>query len=447
MKIPAVVASLAVALATASSAMAAIDAKAERERIDVVLDRNYPQLDRIYKDLHSHPEVGFQEVRSARLLTAEMRKLGFEVTEQVGKTGLVAIYRNGPGPTVLVRTDLDGLPLEEKTGLPYASRYQQTVDGKLQFTAHACGHDAHMAWWLGTAQALVAMKDRWQGTLMFVGQPAEEVLSGARAMMADGLFTRFPKPDYGFAAHVTPRAIGSVEVKDGITTSAQDALEIVFKGRGAHGSMPSASIDPIVIGAHFVSDVQTIISRERDANAFGVVTVGSFQAGSVANIIPDHADLKLTLRSFTPEVRKLLVDGVTRTALASSAMAGAPVPEIRHLYGAGSVRNDSALSARLADVLKAGLGNGVVLEPNHVPGSAASEDFSEFVDAGIPSVYIKVGGGDPAKIADLTARGLPIPINHSPLYAPVPEPTIRKGVEVLTLAVLMVTQRNDGAPR
>jgi hippurate hydrolase len=419
----------------------ALDVSAAKARIDAQLDKNYPELDALYKDIHAHPEVGFQEVRTAALLAAKMRKLGFTVTEHVGKTGIVAIYKNGPGPVVLVRTELDALPMEEKTGLPYASHAQQTVDGKTTFVDHACGHDSHMAWWVGTAETLLAMKDQWHGTLMFIGQPAEEIVSGAKAMLDDGLFTRFPKPDYGFAAHVGPTPIGQVTVKQGVISSASDTILITFKGVGAHGSMPDKSIDPIVEGAHFVDDVQTVISRQKDPQKFGVVTVGAFNAGTVANIIPDHADLQLTLRSFDPDVRKLLNDGVLTTANAVADMAHAPAPDVKHAFGTSSVVNDPDLSTSAAAVLKSALGAGhVTLVPAYLPGGSASEDYSEFVAAGMPkSIFFGVGGYDPKTIAQYKSEGKPLPVNHSPYFAPVPEPTIRTGVETLALAVLMVT--------
>jgi hippurate hydrolase len=418
------------------------DVAAAKRRIDATLNKDYPHLDTLYKDIHAHPEIAFQEARTAALLAAEMRKLGFEVTEHVGKTGLVALYKNGAGPTVLIRTELDALPMEEKTGLPYASHAQQSLDGRLTYVDHACGHDSHMAWWVGTAQALLAMKDQWQGTLMFIGQPAEEVIGGAKAMLDDGLFTRFPKPDYGFAAHVGPSAFGTVTVKDGAVSSASDGIKIVFNGRGAHGSMPDKSIDPIVMGAHFVTDVQSVISRQKDPQAFGVITVGSFQSGTVENIIPDSAELKLTLRSYSPEVRKLLIDGVTRTAQAAAQMANAPPPTITHERGTASVHNDGALAAMAASVLTAALGDAVSFVPATMPGGTASEDFSEFIAAGVPSVFFGIGGDDPKMLADYKAEGKPVPVNHSPLFAPVPEPTIRTGVTVLTLAVLMVSARH-----
>jgi hippurate hydrolase len=422
----------------------AFDVASVTRTINGVLDKDYPQLDTLYKDIHNHPEVAFQENRTAALLAADMRKLGFQVTEHVGKTGIVAIYRNGPGPTVLIRTELDALPMEEKTGLPYASHAQQTVDGKLTFVDHACGHDAHMASWVGTAEALIALKNQWHGTLMFVGQPAEEAIDGAKAMLADGLFTRFPKPDYAFAAHIGPTAFGTVTIKDGMESSNSDAVDIVFNGRGAHGSMPDKGIDPILMGAHFVSDVQAVISREKDPQAFGVITVGSFQSGTVENIIPDKAELKLTLRSYTPAVRKVLLDGVTTTAKAVSAMANAPEPTITYLHGTASVKNDSALAARANTVLTAALGDEVTFIPVTAPGITASDDFSEFVDAGVPAVFFGIGADDPKMLADYQAQGKPVPVNHSPYFAPVPEPTIRSGVIVLTLAVMMVAGGERG---
>ncbi len=426
-------------LAIAASVAAAGPAE-DRVRIDAQIDRDYPALDALYRDLHSHPELGLQETRTAALLAQKMKALGFAVTEKVGGTGVVAIYRNGAGPTVMVRTELDGLPMEEKTGLPYASRAQTMFDGKSTFVAQSCGHDVHMAAWVGTAQALLAMKAQWKGTLMFVAQPAEEQLKGARAMLDAGLFTRFAKPDYGFAAHVGSGETGTVLVKDGVTSSNSDSVQITFKGRGGHGSMPSATIDPIVMGAHFVSDVQTVISRQKDANAFGVVTVGSFQAGTVGNIIPDQAVLKLSLRSFDKDVRQGLLDGVKRTADASAAMAAAPAPEVKWLYGTAAVVNDHALAERAATALTAAGGDRVTWLPASAPGWSASEDWSAFVDAGVPSVYFTIGGYDAKRLAGYKTRGDAVPSNHSPFFAPDHDPAIRTGIRTLALAVLMVTE-------
>ncbi|AIT82288.1 amidohydrolase [Novosphingobium pentaromativorans] len=425
-------------LAASPAVAASPDYKADLARIDAVLDKNYPQLDALYKDIHAHPEVAFQETRTAALLAAKMRKLGFEVTEKVGGTGIVAIYRNGDGPTVLVRTELDGLPMLEKTGLPYQSRYTQKVNGEVVPTAHACGHDIHMTWWVATAEALLAMKDRWHGTLMFVGQPAEETVSGAKAMLDDELFKRFPKPDYGFAAHVAPDALGNVHFKEGMSSSASDQVRITFNGKGAHGSMPASSIDPIVMGGHFVSDVQTIRSREVDPSKFGVITVGSFHAGTAPNIIPDSSVLELTLRSHDPEIRKQLMAGVTKTAEAVSAMAGAPDPTIDYLYGTAAVYNDPKLTDKVAAVVKDAVGGNVSVAPESMAAGSGSEDFSEFIAAGVPSVFIGVGGVKPEVLAGYVKNGERPPVNHSPFFAPDPEGSIRKGTQTLALAVLSV---------
>jgi hippurate hydrolase len=442
MRITALLLASVMAMTPGMASAAPLDAPAAKARIDTVVDKSWGELDALYKDLHTHPEVGFQEVRTAGILTVKLRKLGFTVTEHVGQTGIVAVYKNGAGPVVMVRTELDALPMEEKTGLAYASRAQQTVDGKLSFVDHACGHDAHMAWWIGTAQALLAMKDQWHGTLIFVGQPAEETVSGAKAMLDDGLFTRFPKPDYAFAAHVGAAPVGEISVKQGVATSASDSIAITFHGTGAHGSMPDKSIDPIVMGARFVEDVQTVISRQKDPQKFGVITVGAFNAGTVANIIPDHADLQLSLRSFDPDVRKLLNEGVATTAKAVADMSHAPAPDVVHTHGTASVVNDEALAAAAAGVLQAALGAArVKLEPATKPGWTASEDYSEYVAAGVTkSVFFSVGGTSPEMIARYKAEGKPLPVNHSPYFAPVPEPSIRAGVEVLTLAVLSVAR-------
>jgi hippurate hydrolase len=285
------------------------------------------------------------------------------------------------------------------------------------------------------------MKDRWHGTLVFIGQPAEEMVSGARAMLDDGLFTRFPRPDYGFAAHVDPGLAGTVHVKQGPTTSAVDTILISFKGVGAHGSMPDRGIDPIVEGAHFVSDVQSVIAREKDPWKFGVVTVGAFHAGSVSNIIPDHADLQLTLRSYDPDVRRIINEGVERTARVEAEMARAPAPDIRHTFTASPVVNEPALAAATAARLKAALGEDkVTLVPEAAPGWTASEDYSEFVRAGmIHSVYLAIGGYPQATIDRYKAEGKPLPVNHSPFFAPDHTIAIRTGIEALTFAVLGVT--------
>jgi amidohydrolase len=281
-------------------ALAAPSLPVAQTKVDAEVQTLILGLETLYQEIHEHPEIAFHETRTAAVLAHQMRRLGFTVTEGVGGTGLVAIYENGRGPTMLVRTELDALPMKEATGLPYASQ-DPTAD-------HSCGHDLHMAIWVGTAATLLEFKSAWHGRLMFIAQPAEEAVSGAKAMLADGLYTRFSKPDYALALHVDNEAAGHLVLKPGTFSSAVDNLQITFKGRGAHGSMPSESIDPIVMAAHFVSDVQSIVSREKNAAQFGVITVGSFQAGTAANIIPDNAVLQLTLRSYDPQVRSVLLE-------------------------------------------------------------------------------------------------------------------------------------------
>jgi len=411
------------------------DLAKDKAAIEASLDKAYPHLDALYKDIHEHPELGFQETATAAKLAKEMRALGFEVTEHVGKTGIVAIYKNGKGPTVLVRTELDALPMEEKTGLPYASHVVADYNGKPTPVDHSCGHDIHMAAWVGAAQQLVAMKASWHGTLMFIGQPAEELAEGAKAMLDDGLFQRFGKPDIGFAQHVGPSPTATLSYRAGIYNTASDTLEITFKGRGAHGSTPNVAIDPIVEAARFVEDVQTVISREKEPNAFGVISIGSIQAGAAANIIPDHADLRGTIRTRDVAVRQKLLDGITRTANGVAAMSGAPAPDVRFIPGGKLLVNDAAATERTAKVFKAAFGDRATYEP--APGNP-SEDYSEFIVAGVPSLFWSLGGLDPKVIADARAKGVPVPANHTPQFAPTPEPTIRFGVEAMTLAVLNV---------
>ncbi|OEZ94672.1 amidohydrolase [Duganella phyllosphaerae] len=400
------------------------------------IDAMYPKLDAIYKDLHAHPELAFQEVRTAAKLAAEMRAIGFEVTEKVGKTGIVAIYKNGSGPTVLVRTEMDGLPMEEKSGFDYSSKAHAQLDGKDTMVAHSCGHDVHMTAWLATARTLVALKSQWQGTLMFIGQPAEEIVSGAKAMIGDGLFTRFGKPDYAFALHSWPHAYGTIGYNSGPVSSNSDAIEITFKGRGGHGSAPDKAVDPVMIAARFVVDVQTVISREKDPKEFGVVTIGAINGGSVGNIIPDSVKVRGTIRSYTPQVREKILAGVRRTAIASAAMADAPAPDVELIPGGAAIINDEKLVARTEGVLKQAFGNDKVWR---MPAMTASEDFSQFANAGIPAMFFFTGVYSPEAVAEAEKPGgKPIAFNHSPYYAPVPEPSIKTAARAMTLAVMNV---------
>jgi amidohydrolase len=438
---PRPIARAGVALSLLVAATAHGQGVAERfgKDIDAQIARHYSQLESLYKDIHANPELAFEEVATAKKLAGQMRELGFEVTEGVGKTGVVAILRNGAGPIVLVRADMDALPMEEKTGLPYASKVKTTYLGKETFVAHSCGHDLHVAAWVGTAKTLVALKDRWQGTLMFVAQPAEELVSGAKAMLQDGLFTRFGKPNFAFALHTSPMAFGEVGLNAGPMSSNSDAFEATFKGRGGHGSAPDKAIDPIVIASRFVVDVQSVISREKDPFQFGVFSVGSMQGGSAGNIIPDSVTMRGTIRSYKQDVRQKMHDGIRRTARAATAMAGAPEPDVQITPGGEAIVNDEGVVARTEAVFKQAFGADMV---KRVPPITASEDFSEFINAGVPSMFFFVGVYDPKDIeASRKEGGKPLPFNHSPFFAPVPEPSIKTSVKAMSLAVLTALRR------
>ena len=414
----------------------ALDVATSDRRIDQSLDQIYPELFRLYSDIHAHPELSGQETRTAALLAAQMRELGFAVTEQVGGTGVVAIFRNGPGPTVMVRTELDGLPMEEKTGLPYASRAQANYNGRPSFLAHSCGHDLHMAAWIGTARTLVSMKDTWRGTLMFVAQPAEETLAGAAAMLRDGLFERFAKPDYAFALHTGPSVAGQVLYRPGALTSNSDTFEVTFRGRGGHGSSPHTAIDPVLIAARFIVEVQSVVSRDKNPQQPGVVTIGTIQGGTAGNIIPDEVTIRGTIRSYDPEARAKLLRGVERVALASSMMAGAPAPEIVRGESSDSVVNDPEVTERTAAVFRAAFGQAAISKPDLI---TASEDFSKYVQAGVPrSLFFEIGVYEQARVDAAKNGGPELPFNHSPFYAPAPELSIRTGVKAMSLAVLNV---------
>jgi hippurate hydrolase len=408
------------------------------EDIDAQIEQHYASVEHLYKDIHAHPELAFEEVNTARRLASELRALGFEVEEAVGKTGVVALLRNGAGPTILVRTELDALPMEEKTGLPYASKRQVSHEGKETFVAHSCGHDLHMASWVGTAKTLAGLKDRWQGTLMFVAQPAEEVLGGAKAMLEAGLFKRFGKPNFAFALHSWPMAYGEIGFNVGAVTSNSDVFEARFHGRGAHGSAPDKSIDPVLMASRFVVDVQSVISREKDPFQFGVFSIGSIQGGSTGNIIPDSVLLRGTLRSYDPAVRARMREGIRRTANATAAMSGAPEPEVKLVPSGDAAINDAALVERTEASLKGAFGSKV----RRLPPITASEDFAEYGAAGVPSMFFLVGVLDPKDVeASRQPDGKPLPGNHSPFFAPVPEPSIKTSVKAMSLAVLSALQR------
>ena len=426
-------ASAALFVATLLPATAEIDVINRKKAIETSVEADYPKLDALYKDIHAHPELAFQEVKTAARLAAEMRAIGFDVTENVGKTGLVAMYKNGDGPTIMVRTELDALPMEEKTGLSYASRDKTSWNGRDVFVAHSCGHDIHMASWVGTAKTLLGLKDQWRGTLMFIAQPAEEIVAGAQAMLADGLFTRFSKPDFAFALHDGPGPYGFVFYRSGVGSSAADGLAITFHGRGGHGASPQAAIDPVMIAARFIVDVQSVLSREKDPTEFGVLSIGAIHGGTAANIIPDSVQLAGTIRSYKPEVRAKMHAGIERTAKAAAAMSDAPAPDIKIVGGTKPVMNDPGVVAAAAEVMKAAFGDKFMASPP----VTASEDFSEFADAGVPSMMFNIGVYEPERAAAArNGTGPPLPSNHSPQFAPVPKPTIKTGIEAMTFAVL-----------
>ncbi|HEV8611014.1 MAG TPA: amidohydrolase [Thermoanaerobaculia bacterium] len=400
------------------------------------LDAIYPDLEKLYLDLHQTPELSFHEEKTAAKMGERLRALGFDVTTGVGKTGVVGILRNGKGPTVMLRTDLDALPVEEQTGLPYASKVTTTDDaGDTVHVMHACGHDVHMTSWIGAATLLSRAKDRWRGTLMMVGQPAEEKGGGAAKMLADGLFTKFPKPDFAFAIHDSAQApSGKVEYVPGYALANVDSVDITIYGKGGHGAYPHTTIDPIVIAARTILALQTIVGRENNPLDPAVVTVGSIHGGTKHNIIPDQVKLQLTVRSYKDDVRKRLLASIERIAKAEAAAAGAPKPpEVKVTDGTPATYNDPAVTKRVAAALSRGLGAANVSEGQPVMGG---EDFSEFGRAGVPATILWVGAVEPKKYEASKAGGAALPSLHSSGFAPDREATIRTGVKTVTLAAL-----------
>jgi hippurate hydrolase len=382
----------------------------------------------LYLDLHQHPELSSHETQTAAKLTSRFRSLGYEVTENVGGTGIVAVMKNGAGPTVMLRTELDALPVPEKTGLPYASKVVAKDDsGKEVPVMHACGHDVHMASIVGTAEVMAQTKSTWHGTLVLIGQPAEETISGAKAMLADGLMTKFPKPDVMVALHVgNGLPAGKVGVTPRYMSSNADSIKITVFGKGAHGSQPQNSIDPIVLGAKIVLALQTIASREVRPGEPVVVTVGYFQAGLKNNIIPDEAKLGLTVRTYDSDVRKHVLASIDRMVKGEAEAAGVQkLPLVVHDEATDAVYNDPALAKSMTAVLVKALGKDNVEQE---PPSMTSEDFSYFVEQGVPGFYFSLGGANPEKYAEAKASGEKLPSNHSPLFAPDAKPAIETGI-------------------
>lgn len=425
-----------------------------------------PELNEIYRDLHANPELSLKEARTSQRLADELRSLGFDVTsglgdawvqakvsrdigdivEGVGGYGVVGVLRNGPGPTVLVRADMDALPVNERTNKPYASSFRDiTWTGVESGVMHACGHDIHMTSWIGTARQLVAKKEDWSGTLIMIAQPAEEIGLGAQAMLEDGLFERFPKPDFNLALHVSAALpSGSVGYSPGFALANVDSVDIRVNGVGGHGAYPHTTKDPVLVAAHIVTALQSLVSREINPQDPAVVTVGSIEAGSKHNIISDHAILKLTVRSYRDEVRQTLLDGIKRIAEGQAEAFGAPAPEISiETDYTPSTYNDPDLAARAGAAFARALGedNVSVLDP--VMGG---EDFSQYsrTDANIPSLIFWVGAVEPERIERAKTGKLALPSLHSPFFAPDYEPTIETGVLAMTTAVLDLFESEAG---
>jgi hippurate hydrolase len=402
--------------------------------------RELPSLVSLYRDLHAHPELSMAEVQTAAKLAAEARAAGYEVTEKVGGTGVVAVLRNGPGPVVLVRADMDALPVEEETGLAFASKVRaRTEEGNESGVMHACGHDTHMAAWVGTLRNLAASKDRWSGTVVMIGQPGEERGKGAVAMLDDGLFTRFPRPQFALAFHDSASQLaGTIGMRSGYALGNVDSVDVVVKGVGGHGAYPHMTKDPIVLGAKIVMALQTLVSRETDPQDPAVVTVGAFHAGSKHNIIPDEATLLLTVRSYKPEVRKALLDGIARIARGEAIAAGfpedaMPVVTVKNEF-TPSTYNTEPLTGRLSALFTERFGKDRVFD---VPPVMAGEDFGRFylADNSIQSTLFWVGGVPRAKWEAAQASGKKLPSLHSPEWAPDAEAVIGTATEAMTAAV------------
>jgi amidohydrolase len=406
-------------------------------------DELLTELEAIYRDLHANPELSMQEHRTPGIAAAWLRRFGYEVTTDVGGTGVVGVLRNGDGATILLRADMDALPVEETTGLAYASRATGTDRfGSSTYIAHACGHDMHVTWLLGVTRLLAEHNTDWSGTVLAVFQPAEETGQGARAMIEDGIVRRFPKPEVTLGQHIAAAApAGAFGWRAGTLMAASDSWEVTLFGRGAHGSMPQISTDPVVMAASTVMRLQGIVAREIAMQDSAVVTVGALQAGNAENVIPDHALLRLNVRSFKDEVRKRVLTAIRRILDAEAAASGAPKPPAVSVIGAHPVtRNDDGAARRIAAAFEARFGKERVQE---VEPAAASEDFSLFGAAwGVPSVFWFVGGTDPERFNAAMAGGKleELPGNHAPNFAPVIHPTLRAGIEaMLTAAGLWLT--------
>ena len=400
------------------------------------VDTILPELEAIYKDIHAHPELSMHETRTAKIAANHLKTNGFEVTTGVGQTGVVGILRNGIGPTVMLRADMDALPIKEATSLAYASSVTATgPDGRSVPVAHSCGHDMHVACLIGASSLFAKSRGSWQGTLMAVFQPGEETAEGAQAMIDDGLFKRFPKPDVVLGQHVMSLPSGHLDWRKGVVTSAADSLQIRMFGRGAHGSMPEASIDPVVMAASTVMRLQTIVSREVAPTDSAVVTIGALQAGTKENVIPDEAIIKLNVRTFNKDVRKHVLAAIKRIVNAEAAAAGAPKPpEITPLDRYSSVTNDLDATEKVVEAFRQNFPADSV---EQTKPTMASEDFGCFgAEWHAPAVYWFFGGDDPKVYAKAKKQGTisSLPTNHNPRFAPVIHPTLETGVKALVVA-------------
>ena len=425
-----------------------------QQSLDAMVDRELATLVSTYKMLHAAPELSHYEVKTSAFFAAQLRALGYEVTENVGKFvqpnwkgyGVVAVMKNGDGPTVLVRTDLDALPVEEKTGLPYASTVKTKNDaGQDVSVMHACGHDIHITNMLGTAKMLAQLKEQWRGTLVLIGQPAEETIDGAKAMLADGLYSKIPKPDFAIALHDNAELeAGKVAYCPGFALANSTSVEITIRGLGGHGSKPEATKDPIVVAAQTIVALQTIVSRENSPLDPAVVTVGSIHGGAKSNIIPDEVKLLLTVRSYKEEVRQHILASIARITKNIAAAAGipedrAPIVKVSDTEVTPATYNDPKLTERLAGVFEKTLGASNVVKWPPIMGS---EDFGNFsLDYQIPSCMFWLGAVEPAKVETSKKSGKPLPSLHSSLFEPLPEPTLRTGVKAMTAAVLELMKK------
>ena len=425
----------------AAAALTAVS-PAAAQGLDQAVKADMPSLMTLYRDLHANPELSMQEVRSPAKLAAEMRKLGFTVTEKVGKTGVVSVMKNGPGPVLMIRADMDGLPIVEQTGLPFESKVRAVARSGVETgVMHGCGHDTHMTAFIGTARRLAAMKDQWSGTLVMILQPGEETGEGARIMLEDGLYSRFPKPSAVIAFHdAAALPAGVIGVTPGYALANVDSVDISVKGVGGHGAYPQTTRDPIVLASRIVTTLQTLVSRENDPSQPAVVTVGSFLAGAKHNIISDEAKLQLTVRSYTPEVRKLLLDGIKRVARGEAIAAGMPedkmpVVTIREAEYTPATFNTEKISARALELFTANFGADRVKKSPAVMGG---EDFGRFwlADKSIESLIFWVGGTPKAKWDAAGGDQAKLPSLHSPFWAPDAEAVISTATEAMTSLAL-----------